>query len=239
MASLKELVDEIMLEATPNISDDTVLDERLIKHWIHKQRALWLRNEMNKVHRTIDYGITQQLILSLTAASDITDLINLSEGKELLKSTSSIPKIIEIHNGNALLSVTPIWDDNSELSKSRYTKPLSIINYLTANYMGNGKFTTNKAFTYLHNSILYVVRKEEDSFYDDFTSVRVIGVFENPEDVSGFSELDEYPLSIYMWNYIKDAIIKSDLRSFYISLEDVNNNAANDLTRARSNEGQD
>ena len=44
-----------------NLYDDDRLDDRLLIHWLHNQRALWLHNDMNKPNRTIDEQIIQTL----------------------------------------------------------------------------------------------------------------------------------------------------------------------------------
>ena len=59
--TLEQLIYEVRLVIRQqNLFDDDKLDDRLIKHWIHNQRALWIRNEMNK-QRTVDEQIIQTL----------------------------------------------------------------------------------------------------------------------------------------------------------------------------------
>jgi len=239
MATLIELISELELEISPNVSDDSVLDRRLLAHWIHKQRALWLRNELNKPYRTIDYGITQQILLDIEVADEEDDLVGIGEGFSLFKSTQNLPNLIELHNNAAIVRVTSVWDEESELPKSRYTLPLKVIDFTNIPYSGHGKFTSNKVFVYPLDTKLYLVQPDEDSYYDIITKVKLIGVFENPEDVTGFSESSRYPVSVAMWNYIKGTIIKEDLRNFYIPIEDKLNNATNDITRTGSNEEKD
>ena len=60
MSTLSEIIYDLWQSVSANISDDSVLDERLLKYWVHNQRALWLRNELNK-NRTIDDNVIQDL----------------------------------------------------------------------------------------------------------------------------------------------------------------------------------
>ena len=50
MSSLNELAYSTLLKMRPHLSDDENLDIREVKEEYHRQRALWIRNDLNKNH---------------------------------------------------------------------------------------------------------------------------------------------------------------------------------------------
>ena len=56
MATLNEIAYDLLSIVRPALSDDSDIDLRQIKFWIHNQRALFIRNELNR-SRTIDADI--------------------------------------------------------------------------------------------------------------------------------------------------------------------------------------
>ena len=70
--------------------------------------------------------------------------------------------------------------------------------------------------------------------------LRIRGVFEDPEALSRFthvdgtvcySENDDYPMNSWMWNYIKDAIIKANFELLVTAPTDKVNDAAETLNQ--------
>jgi hypothetical protein len=53
MVTLNQLIYDLLEIVRPNLSDDDNFDKRQIAFWIKNQRALWLRNELNK-NRTVE-----------------------------------------------------------------------------------------------------------------------------------------------------------------------------------------
>jgi len=60
MASTNEIIYSIFEKLRPNISSSDDIDLRIIKSELHKQRALFIRNELNR-NRTVDPFIIQDL----------------------------------------------------------------------------------------------------------------------------------------------------------------------------------
>lgn len=238
MASLRELISELYLEITPHVSDDTVLDDRLIAHWIHKQRALWIRNELNKSHRSVDSGITQTMIMNLELVTDNElDTLGVPEGYTLYKTEETFPNTIELHNSIPIVHVGPVYDSLvTDLDRTRYTRPFKLIDFTGSSFVGYGKFSKGKSFAYPMDNKIYVFKHIADSYYDALDKIKIVGVFENPSEVPGFDEDDRYPMSMYMWNYIKGTIIREDLKSFYVPIIDDVNNASNDIRRGGNEE---
>lgn len=222
--TLRDLISDLYLAIQQNVSDDTVLDDRLLAHFIHKQRALWIRNELNN-GRSVDSNITQEYITTITPAT-LSEIDGVPQGYSAYKTSTVLPRTVELHFRPALELVTPVY---TETDYSYKIKPFKIVDYNSAQYVGNGKFSKGKIFVYPENELLYVLIPDY-GFYEAFSSIKIKGIFENPEEVSGYEfETSKYPLSLHMWNYIKGTILNEDLRQFYVSNEDSINNSSNDI----------
>lgn len=236
MATLNELYSELLLDISPSISDDTSVDERLLKAFIHKVRAVFARNEMDKSHRTIDAALIQDLgLVELETVDSFVDtgLDNISH--TILRTVKSIPRALELHNKQAFTYIGSV---------DTVSKSFKIVDITSVPYMGNGKFGKSFKFAYLMNDKIHIIGNCNDTSMKGLKYINIKGVFENPEDASKFNKPDgtpcysdneEYPLPLYMWAYMKKEIINSDLRQFYIPIEDPLNNSNNDINRFNSN----
>lgn len=232
MASLNELYSELWLDITPSISDDSVIDERLLKFYIHKVRAVFARNEMNKSHRTVDAALIQDLgLVELEAVDSFVDagLDNIQH--TVLRTKEIIPRALELHNKQAFTYVGPL---------NQIEKGFKFVDITSVPYQGNGKFNKTFMYAFLMNDRIYIIGNCSNPAFKGLKYINVKGVFENPEDAAKFyrpdgtacySDNEEYPIPIYMWQYVKKEIIQSDLRQFYVPIEDPKNNAVNDITR--------
>ncbi len=192
MATLPELIYDLWEAVEVEVPADTVLDERKLEFLIHKQRALWIRNELNK-NRTIDESIKQNV------SSDLEDFT--SDTFEYCKVTEDIiPTFIEVHNKPL---ITKLHADDLT------NKALNLIDYVNIPYTGHGKFNTNQIFASLIGNRIYLL--SNDDALDDIASISIEGVFENPSSVESFDSTKQYPIQMWMWNYIKGSILKHDL----------------------------
>lgn len=222
--TLRDLISDLYLAIQQNVSDDTVLDDRLLAHFIHKQRALWIRNELNN-GRSVDSNITQEYITTITPAT-LSEIDGVPQGYTVYKTSIALPRTIELHFRPAIELVIPVY---TETDYSYKIKPFKVIDFNSVQYVGNGKFSKGKVFAYPENDLLYILVPDY-GFYETFTSVKIKVICENPEDISGYDfETSKYPLSLHMWNYIKGTILNEDLRQFYVSNEDSINNSSNDI----------
>ena len=230
--TLKELYSEIWLDITPSISDDSVLDERIIKFYIHKTRALFARNEMDKTTRTVDAALIQNLgLVELEAVDDFvpSGLTNISH--KVLRTVKTIPRAIELRYKQAFTYIGPL---------SQTSKGFKLVDMANVPYTGSGKFNRTFMYAFLMNDHIYIIGDCNNTAFKGLKYINVKGVFENPEEAGKFYKEDgspcytdesQYPLPAYMWNYIKKEILQSDLRQFYVPLEDISNNSNNDITK--------
>lgn len=225
MNTLRELISELYLEASQLVSDDTVLDDRLLIQFINKQRSLWVRNELNK-NRTIDPNITQFLIRDIIETD--SQLFLYRNDFKLYRTDPNVTTFIELHHQPGIISVQPY----SETGNYNKKLPFSIIDPTHIYFIGSGKFNTNKVFCYLDSEFLYLMVPKQNKWYNDFNKVKITGIFEDPTKIDGFNiELSKYPISAYMWNYIKAAIINEDLRNYYVPLYDPKNDSSQTVSK--------
>ena len=230
--TLNEIVYDLWEAVRGNISDDDVLDERLLKYFIHNQRALWLRNEFNK-NRTVDDAVIQDLgAVELEIDDRIIDNPYIQD-KKILRSINEIPVTIERHNSPTITRVG---------SLDYKDRPFSFVDYTDAPFAGHGKFNKNEFFAFLLNRRMYVVSNCNNVRWKGLKYINVRGVFENPEEASAFSHIDgtvcygdesAYPINKWMIPYLKDAILKADLKYFVRPISDNQNDAnpdANNIT---------
>jgi hypothetical protein len=201
MATLSELVYDLWEAVEIEIQDDSVLDRRNLEFLIHKQRALWLRNELNK-NRTVDEAIKQTI--SNIQLTDVT-----SDSGFAKKTSSRIPATIERHNNSCITKVYP--------SIYKTAKSINFVDYSLIPYTGNGRFNIDEVFATLISDEIYLVSNKTIPY----SQINVEGVFNDPTEVETFDDTKEYPLQLWMWNYIKAEILKTDLPMLLKSLRQV------------------
>jgi len=210
-----------------NISDDDVLDIRQLGFWLDNQRALWLRNELNK-NRTIDDNVIQDLgAVELEIDDRVVDNTFIQD-KKILKTTQQIPVTIERHNSPTITRVG---------SLDYKDRPFSFIDFTDVPFAGNGKFNKNEIFAFLLNGYMYIISNCNNPKWKSIKYINIRGVFENPEEAATFSHVDgtacytddsKYPINKWMLPYLKDAILKADLQQFIKPIMDNTNNASPD-----------
>ena len=106
------------------------LDDRQIIYWINEQRALFLKQEYNKVRSPLHNEIQTLFDIELEISNDTSIPIDM-KSNTLLKSKKKIPRTIQWNLSDGVLGVYPtdILENNIN-----YTDRESVI------YNGNGIF---------------------------------------------------------------------------------------------------
>ena len=84
MATLNEISYDLLSIVRPQLSDDTDIEIRQIKFWIRNQRALWIRNELNR-KRSIDEDIIQTLCADIEEV-DASDCCGIDLDCDILRT---------------------------------------------------------------------------------------------------------------------------------------------------------
>ena len=228
MATLNEIAYDLISIVRPQLSDDTDIDIRQIKFWIKNQRALWLRNEINK-SRQIDADVLQTVCAELECV-DASDCCNIDLDCPILRTKQPIPKTIELHHKEAITRVGPV---NKKL------KPFSYVDYARVPWLDGSRFTKNLVFSFMHEGYLYIYTK--NPAYSEMKAISFRGVFEDPELVAAYTDCDdkpcytdddEFPMKSWMIPAMKEAILKSNLlikSQAEVAQADVSNNAKSDI----------
>lgn len=223
--TLNEIAYSIWDKLRPNLSDDDDISIDEIKYEIHNQRALLLRNELNRL-RTIDPEIQQTIVANLEIA-DRSTCPNITLNCTIIRTSSDIPNTIELHNSTGIIDVSPL---------DIISYPFSYITYQHARYAGNGKYSENSIFAFLYRNRIYLISKGNN--HKTLKSIKVTGVFENPIELSSFCTPDnvtcynddmEYPLKRWMTNYIEGEIVKKFLTTIRLPVDNSNDAKSNPL----------
>ena len=220
-----EIIYDLWHVISPLISDDDLLDERMLSYWVDNQRSIWIKNDLSK-NRTIDDNIQQSLgAVELEIVDTIEDSPYVGGSAKILKSVLQIPVMIELHNSTAITRVA---------SLDIKCKKFSFVDYTAVPYVGHGKFNANQVFCFLKGGYMYVLSGCNNPATKALKYINIRGVLEKPEDAKVFTNLDgtscytpdsPYPINKWLIEYIKGEIIKADLRAFIQPLVDESNNA--------------
>lgn len=216
--TLNEIIGAVRSRLEPIISDDSMFDDREIAAKIHKQRALGIRNELNK-GRTVDANIIQDLGCVELEVADVAECCDITIDCDILRTTLVVPNTVELHHSNALW-VGPI---------DKLDAPFKLVSYAEAAVAGNGKFNQNMIYAFLNNGRVYVISKNNDHKYLKYINIR--GVFEDPSaagvfnDCSGsscYTNDSRYPVNSWMLNYIEDYVVQHFIGKFQVPVDNSN-----------------
>jgi hypothetical protein len=227
MATLNEIAFDLLSIVRPQLSDDSDIDIRQIKFWIHNQRALFIRNELNR-NRTIDADIVQTICAELEEV-DASDCCNITLDCPVLRTVKEIPNTIELHNKPGITRTGPV---------NKKKEPFSFVEYDRIPFVASARFTGNMVYTFLHNNYIYVYTKNPR--YSNLAALTIRGVFEDPALAADFCDSDsvpcytddmDYPIKSWMIPGLKQAILKSNLMitAQAEAQADSSNNASSDV----------
>lgn len=233
--TLQDAINELRLVIRQqNLYDDDQLDDRLLKDWVNNQRALWVRNEMNKP-RSVDEQIVQTLGCVSLEVGDRSNCPSYLTDFNILQTSQDMPKTIELNNGDGIIEVAPV---------DRIAYPFSYVTLQRFRFGGNGQFNKNIIFATRYGQRILVRSASNENFSKYLRYLRIRGVFEDPEAVAEFSHVDgtacysdsdEYPMNRWMWQYIRDEILKANFEALVTAPTDKVNDASEDLKVATGN----
>lgn len=215
----------MVLEAVRSnqIADDEDIDIRLVYDWIDLKRSQFIKNSRSQnPNNRLNLNLYQTEPISLTVTT-LTDVGNYPyssavEDTKIVESSDTIPTIIEDKSGPIVLSL-----ESQDLIKP----PFSIVSFDQLRWSGNGRFNSGIIYGAIRDNKVYFKYNE---FFDTYTDVNLLAVFEDPREVTGFDEeTDRYPVDLTTAEYIKNAIFDKDIRMIFNSVSDEVNNAESDV----------
>jgi hypothetical protein len=219
MSTLNEYTYQIVEAVRPEIHDDDIIDHRHIKDLIHNQRAVWVRNELNK-NRDIPEQLIQDLGCVPLQKANTIECCDFSGGCKIMRTVNKIPTPISLHHREAIERVGPA---------DMLGKPYSIKDYKQAIFAGNGRFNKEMYFAFYRNGYLFVVSKDVKVFTLKNINIRLVAsdpteaaIFNHCSGEACYTDDSEYPLTDWMWQYMKEYIINEVFRKYGIPRDPVN-----------------
>jgi len=204
---LKEITYSILeLLRKGSIVDDEPLDIRLIEFFVRSKRAEYVQSIVDK-GVPLGEQFYQYIETDVTKDSEPNQLI--------LKTTDSFPKVISNREGNTIKEVASL-----DLIQYIFT----LVNNNRFRYSGNGRFNSNIIYVTYRDNTLYFTSSSKIHLH--LTTILVKTVLEDPKDDESFDEeTNEYPISLQCYEYIKEAIMKEDIKMFMSGIPDTENNS--------------
>jgi len=188
------------------------IDDRLIIRWINLNRAIWLKNEVNKLN-DVSYKFKQQLHCYIQPY-DQSLIPEIPTSSRILRSTIKIPKILSFGYRDGIEAIR-----NAKVLSERY-------NYVTkeqAIYSGNGKLNNRDIYVFMNEDYLYVKLQKDNPKIALLTHLLIELYAENPLEVIKYNtnlDIDnntirdiEYPIDDILWAYMREEIVKNGLIS--------------------------
>ncbi len=218
MATQRQLIytTRTILRSGSNIDDDKLTDRQIA--FIHDNiRALLLRRQYDKGQSLSDNHIQHLQCLPLQAV-DTSFIPGVALGCKVYR-TSNLPSFIESKQKDLITNVSP-----SEFNSVGY----DLVPYARLPYATSTKFKLPLAT--LYNGRIYIINAPYT------TKINVSGVFETPNDLSGYSDCsgtvcydwdNDYPLSAHLI----DDLIKLSIDELKLTLQ-VPIDKVNDSTQS-------
>lgn len=208
-------------------SDDENISLRQVGFWIDNTRALLVRRDLEK-NRSINPDMIQTLGCIDVAPVDASECPCNPAGCTILRTVEKIPNAIELHSKNLITRVGPALVGST---------PFSLIPYSRAQFAGSNKFTKKFIKAFIHGGYIYLIG--DNPMLLTLEMISIDGVFENPESLGSFSTCegqpcytddDEYPISAWMIEPLKELINKNNFRIAISSPTDSSGNASHNVT---------
>jgi hypothetical protein len=209
-------------------SDDENISERQVGFWVDNTRALLVKRELDK-ENYISSDLVQTIGCVELELVDASDCGCYTVGCKILKTKKPIPKLIENSSRAMLTRVGPVQIGST---------PYALIPYERAQWVMESRYNLIPK-SFLHNGYLYII--PNTPAMNALKVISISGIFENPEDLSGFNTCEDgtgepcftndsvYPLTNWMIEPLKDLIFKNNLRVEYQTPADNLGNANHDI----------
>lgn len=216
-----------LLTTIRQLHDDSDIDLRLLRYWIQSSRSVWVTNELNKF-KPISPEFIQDLGCVTFEPSDVSLCQGLATDCTLLRSQLEMPVFLEAGYEPAITRVGP-----ATVNSGSYR----IIPYERIGYVGSGRFNSDAIYAFLLKPYMYVVSKTRTLEYAGLRRVNIRGILAHPEDAARFTKgdgtvcyksTDNYPITDRLVAYMKEMIIKNDIRTMLSIIPDKLNNANDD-----------
>lgn len=200
---------EIIREA--NIVDDERIDLRLLERFVHSARADFIVKYLDTSKEPIENTV-QFFDATMEAVSDGIGTV--------IRSSTTIPEPLDTKFGLTILEIYPKGDI--------LAIPFSFVEFNRLRFCGKNIFNLNNIFTSYRDGYLYAKSTNDTHRLLEDITVKIIA--NNPTDIPNYDkETDRYPINESIFKYIKDMILKTDIRLLIAGISDEVNDATGDI----------
>lgn len=195
-----------ILETFNIYSDDSTIEVEWLKDLINNQREFWLKREYSKAKVPLDDIISDLGCLKMELV-DEAECCEINAGCAIIRSVKEIPRLMPLKNFNGLYRVG---------SGKKFTgKPYTIINMIRTPYIGKRWYNKNEIFTFQKDQRIYLISGNKDVNMVEY--INAWGVVSDPTALATFIDCNDapcytddskYPMPVYLWPMMKEAIIK-------------------------------
>lgn len=205
-----------------NIIDEDLLTDRMIEFWIVAQRAMWIKRR-DTTYTSIDHTLSQAIIEDVISVDRSMIPTNVSAQYRILRTQRRIPRLINFTSWDGIISTGPV-----DLASKRFNH----VEYNEAVSSGNGRFNKNQIFTFQFDGYVFVISKSVANQWFLLSQLGIVGIFESPREVGEFKHVtgetawslnEEYPISLDLWNYMKEQIKINNVKELYTIPTDQSN----------------
>lgn len=188
-------------------SDSELVSIYQIIFWIKQTRNTLIRQDIQK-GRSISENIIQHIKSQKLIPIDISDAptcLNDLTGCYIARTERKMPRFLELPDRDLFLSLQP-----SNILSQNY----NIIPRNRVSYIGRGKWGKNAKYAFLREGYVFVVNDPDTEY------ITIEGVFQDPEELSDYVDCTtdkscyddetEFPLSSWMWEIMKQMILKTN-----------------------------
>lgn len=213
------------------------IEPRLIDDLVAQKRSKFIRQDVSK-GRVIDDNFIQSLgCVELELVDKASDnCCSEITGCNIFRTKQKLPNAVELPHDKAITKVGSV---------DIISYPFYFMEYQAAPFWGNGRFNKKSIGVFLRNNYMYFIYNEgiENLLLE---KVNIQGVWEDPKEASKFKNCDgtpcwtvdsSYPLNDWMWEIIRDEVIKELLLKYKLPV-DLDNNAKDDTEPTAGNQTQ-
>lgn len=209
--TLNQIAYGLMETVRANISDDDSISIDHIKDMIHDTRATLLKQKFDKQSRVIDDNFTQSLGALEIEAVDSSAHGTITSGRYMYRTVKEIPETIDRKNYEGTFTRIGPAD--------KLAVSYNLVSYDRAMFSGNGRFNKDSIFCFLRDNKIYLI-SNSGAFHKGVQFIDVVGVFQNPSQVSIFmdssgdslySDDKKYPISRSLRGDIEKYILREKL----------------------------
>lgn len=205
-----------------NRSDDIKVTDRQLEFIINYYRARLIKQEVDK-NRSISSNIIQDLGQVPVIKMDISEIGGVTTGQNILRTTTPIPKLVELNQKDAIIYVGGL----DKLSN------IDFVSKAQSKWNRFNEYGSKLPTAYYRNGYIYI-----SNFPKVTKFINIEGIFANPKEVGNYKnagiscydvDLDPYPISEYMISPLTKLIITEELTMFLQMIPDEINDASDEI----------